>query len=113
MGMSSEAFDRLKEAHFMRDVGLARGRAASTPSSGSGSSGSSGWCWASSRRAGSSSDSSAAGAQVVTSWLFALTVMELVTMLASALTRSTWLAIGAVLGVLMARKLIGPLWMSG
>ena len=42
MGMSSEAFDRLKEAHFLRDVGLPRS-ATSTRSSGSGSSRSPGW----------------------------------------------------------------------
>jgi DHA3 family tetracycline resistance protein-like MFS transporter len=50
------------------------------------------------------------GREIVTSSLFALTVMELAAMLLFALTGSTWLAIGALLGVFLARNLAGPLY---
>ena len=47
---------------------------------------------------------------MVTSSLFTLTAMELVAMLAFALTGSTWLAIAALLGVFFSRNLAGPLY---
>ena len=50
------------------------------------------------------------GRKVVTSWLFGLTVIEMVTMLVFALTGMTWVAIGAMLGVFFARNLAGPLY---
>ena len=109
MGMSSEAFDRLKEAHFLRDVGLpavgdldpviwfgifwlaglllgfvAIGRLIKRVERG--------------------------GRETVTRFLFAFTAMELVTMLMFALTGSTWVAITALLGVFFARDLAGPLY---
>ena len=104
-----EAFDRLKEAHFLRDVGLPAvgdldpvvwfgifwlvglllGFVAT------------GWLIKRFERG---------GRRVVTSSLFALTAMEMVTMLAFALTGSTWLAIAALLGVFFARDLAGPLY---
>jgi DHA3 family tetracycline resistance protein-like MFS transporter len=109
MGMSSEAFDRLKEAHFLRDVGLpavgdldpvvwfgifwligmvlgfiATGRLIKRFEHG--------------------------GRKVVTSWLFGLTVAEMVALLVFALTGLTWVAIVAMLGVFMARNLAGPLY---
>lgn len=109
MGMSSEAFDRLKEAHFLRDVGLpavgnldpvvwfgifwlvgmvlgfvATGRLIKRFEQG--------------------------GRKVVTSWLFGLTVIQMVAMLVFALTGLTWLAIGAMLGVFLTRNLAGPLY---
>jgi MFS transporter, DHA3 family, tetracycline resistance protein len=109
MGMSSEAFDRLKEAHFLRDVGLPAigdldavvwfgifwlvGMVLGFVATG--------WLIRRFERR---------GRQVVTSWLFALTVMEMGAMLAFALTGSTWLAIGALLGVFLARNLAGPLY---
>jgi DHA3 family tetracycline resistance protein-like MFS transporter len=109
MGMSSEAFDRLKEAHFLRDIGLpAVGHLDAVV-----------WFgifWLAGMLLGFVATGwlikrfERGGRQVVTSWLFALTVMELATMLAFALTRSTWLAIGALLGVFMARNLAGPLY---
>jgi DHA3 family tetracycline resistance protein-like MFS transporter len=109
MGMSSEAFDRLKEAHFLRDIGLpAVGHLDAVV-----------WFgvfWLAGMVLGFVATGwlikrfERGGRQVVTSWLFALTVMELATMLAFALTRSTWLAIGALLGVFMARNLAGPLY---
>jgi DHA3 family tetracycline resistance protein-like MFS transporter len=109
MGMSSEAFDRLKEAHFLRDVGLpavgsldpvvwfgifwligmvlgfvATGRLIKRFEHG--------------------------GRKVVTSWLFGLTVIQMVTMLVFALTGMVWLAIVAMLGVFLTRNLAGPLY---
>jgi DHA3 family tetracycline resistance protein-like MFS transporter len=109
MGMSSEAFDRLKEAHFLRDVGL--------PSLGDLDPVvwfgifwlvgmvlgffATGWLIKRFERG---------GRKVVTGTLFALTVAEMVAMLVFALTGLTWLAIAALLGVFMARNLAGPLY---
>jgi DHA3 family tetracycline resistance protein-like MFS transporter len=108
MGMSSEAFDRLKEAHFLRDIGLpghlnpvlwfglfwlvgmVLGFFAT------------GWLIKRFERG---------GRVVLTSTLFAFTFMELVAMLVFALTGSTWVAIAALLGVFFARDLGGPLHM--
>jgi DHA3 family tetracycline resistance protein-like MFS transporter len=109
MGMSSEAFDRLKEAHFLRDVGLpalghldpviwfgmfwlvgmvvgflALGRLIKRVERG--------------------------GRRAVTHFLFTFTVMEMAAMLVFALSGSTWLAIAALLGVFFARDLAGPLY---
>ena len=109
MGMSSEAFDRLKEAHFLRDVGLpAAGHLSPVVWFGIfwlvgmvfGFLGT-GWLLRRFERR---------GRKVVTSSLFALTVMELAAMLVFALTGSTWLAIAALLGVFFARDLAGPLY---
>ena len=109
MGMSAEAFDRLKEAHFLRDVGLpvvgkprsrrlvrdllARRPAARFLATG--------WLIKRFERG---------GRRVVTSTLFTLTAMEMVAMFVFALTGSTWLAIAALLGVFFARDLAGPLY---
>ena len=109
MGMSSEAFDRLKEAHFLRDVGLPAvgdldpvvwfgifwlvGMVLGFIATG--------WLLKRFERG---------GRKVVTSSLLTLTAMEMVAMLAFALTGSTWLAIGALLGVFFARDLAGPLY---
>jgi DHA3 family tetracycline resistance protein-like MFS transporter len=109
MGMSSEAFDRLKEAHFLRNVGLpavghldpvvwfgifwlaglvigfvAIGRMIKAVERG--------------------------GRTVVARSLFVFTLLELATMLVFALTGSTWLAIAALLGVFFSRDLAGPLY---
>lgn len=109
MGMSSEAFDRLKEAHFLRDVGLpAVGHLQPVVWFGIfwlvgmvlGFIGT-GWLI---RRF------EHGGRKVVTSSLFALTVMEMTAMLVFALTGSTWVAIAALLGVFLARDLGGPLY---
>jgi DHA3 family tetracycline resistance protein-like MFS transporter len=109
MGMSSEAFDRLKEAHFLRDVGLPAvgdldpvvwfgifwlvGLLIAFVATG--------WLIKRFERG---------GRKVVTSMLFTLTAMELVAMLAFALTGSIWLAIAALLGVFFARDLANPLY---
>jgi MFS family permease len=109
MGMSSEAFDRLKEAHFLRDVGLpAVGQLEPVVWFGIfwlagmvlGFLGT-GWLLKRFERR---------GRKVVTRSLFTLTAMELVAMLAFALTGSTWLAIAALLGVFFSRNLAGPLY---
>ncbi len=109
MGMSSEAFDRLKEAHFLRDIGLpavghldpviwfgifwltgmvfgfvALGRLIKRVEHG--------------------------GRKAVTHSLFAFTSLELTAMLVFALTGLTWVAIAALLGVFFARGLEGPLY---
>jgi DHA3 family tetracycline resistance protein-like MFS transporter len=108
-GMSSEAFDRLKEAHFLRDVGL--------PAVGDLSPvlwfgilwlagmvlGFAGTTWLI-RRVGRG------GRKVVTSSLLVLTVLQLAAMLVFALTGDTWLAIAALLGVFFSRNLASPLY---
>jgi DHA3 family tetracycline resistance protein-like MFS transporter len=109
MGMSSEAFDRLKEAHFLRDVGLpAVGHL--DPVLWFGSFWlvgmvlgfvATGWLIKRFERVGRS---------VVSRSLLTLTVMEMVALLVFALSGSTWAAIGALLGVFFARDLAGPLY---
>ena len=114
MGMSSEAFDRLKEAHFLRDVGLpavgqfdpvvwfgifwlvgmvlgfvATGRLIKRFERG--------------------------GSAIVARSLLAVTAMEMAAMFVFALTGSSWLAIVGLLGVFLARNLAYPLyaiWMN-
>jgi MFS family permease len=109
MGASSEAFDRLKEAHFLRDVGLpAIGHLDAVVWFGIfwlvgmvlGFVGA-GWLIKRFEHG---------GRKVVTSSLFALTVLELAAMLVFALTGSTWVAIATLLGVFLARDLGGPLY---
>jgi DHA3 family tetracycline resistance protein-like MFS transporter len=109
MGMSSEAFDRLKEAHFLRDVGLpAMGHLDPVV-----------WFgifWLAGMIVGFYAIGrlirrvERGGRRVVTDFLFAFTVLELAAMLVFALTGSTWIAIGALLGVFFARDLAGPLY---
>jgi DHA3 family tetracycline resistance protein-like MFS transporter len=109
MGMSSEAFDRLKEAHFLRDVGLpAVGHLQPVVWFGifwlvGMAFGFVGASWLLRRF-------EAGGRKLVTKALMTLTAMELVAMLVFALTGSTWLAIGALLGVFFSRDLAGPLY---
>jgi MFS transporter, DHA3 family, tetracycline resistance protein len=108
MGMSSEAFDRLKEAHFLRDVGLpAVGDLDPVV-----------WFgifWLAGMVLGFAAIGrlikrvEREGRQAVTRFLFGFTLMEMVAMLVFALTGSTWVAIGALLGVFFARDLAGPL----
>jgi DHA3 family tetracycline resistance protein-like MFS transporter len=110
MGMSSEAFDRLKEAHFLRDVGLpAVGHLDAVVWFG--------LFWLAGMVLGFVATGvlikrfERGGRKVVTNLLFALTFMELAAMLVFALTGSTLLAIAALLGVFFARDLGGPLHM--
>jgi len=109
MGASSEAFDRLKEAHFLRDVGL--------PAVGSLDP----VVWfgifwlvgmlLNIAAIGSLIKSVERGRrQTVAYFLFGFTAIELVAMLFFALTGSTWLAIAALLGVFFCRNMQGPLY---
>ena len=109
MGMSSEAFDRLKEAHFLRDIGLpALGHLDPVVWFGIfwlvgmvfGFIGT-GWLLKRFERG---------GRRIVTHSLFWFTSMELAAMLVFALTGSTGLAIAALLGVFFARNMQGPLY---
>jgi MFS transporter, DHA3 family, tetracycline resistance protein len=109
MGMSSEAFDRLKEAHFLRDVGLpAAGQLDPVV-----------WFgifWLAGMVLGFSAIGrlikrvERGGRRAVTDFLFAFTMLQLAAMLLFALTGSTWVAIAALLGVFLARDLSGPLY---
>jgi MFS family permease len=109
LGMSAEAFDRLKEAHVLRDVGLP-GVGSLDPVVWFGlfwlvglllGFVATGWLIKRFERH---------GRRLVTSALFTLTAMEMVAMLVFALTGSTWLAIAALLGVFFARDLASPLY---
>ena len=109
MGASSEAFDRLKEAHFLRDVGL--------PAVGSldpviwfGIFWLVGMLLNIAAIGSLIKSVERGGRQTVAYFLFAFTAVELVAMLFFALTGSTWLAIGALLGVFFCRNMQGPLY---
>jgi MFS transporter, DHA3 family, tetracycline resistance protein len=109
MGMSSEAFDRLKEAHFLRDVGLP-GIGNLDPVVWFGlfwlvgmvlGFFATGWMLKRFERG---------GLKVVTTTLFALTALEMLAMFAFAFAGATGLAIVALLAVFFARDLAGPLY---
>ena len=108
MGASSEAFDRLKEAHFLRDVGLPGehrpGRLVRAPLA---------------RRDGAEHRGDrqpdqarrprrprVGGALRCSRFV----CLELVAMLVFALTGSVWLAVAGILGVFFARNMAGPLF---
>ena len=107
MGASSEAFDRLKEAHFLRDVGLP-GEIDPVVWFG--------LLWL----AGMVLNIAAIGSLIkrvdrggresVARYLFAFVFLELVAMLVFALTGSIWLAVAGILGVFFARSMAGPLF---
>jgi DHA3 family tetracycline resistance protein-like MFS transporter len=114
LGGSSEAFDRLKEAHFLRDVGLpALGDLRPVV-----------WFgifWLAGMVLNIAAIGSlirrveAGGRHAVTRFLFGFTCLELAAMLLFALTGSTWVAIAGLLGVFFARNMQGPLydtWLS-
>jgi len=114
LGMSSEAFDRLKEAHFLRDIGLpAVGQLSPVV-----------WFgifWLAGMVLNIAAIGSLikrverGGRQTVARFLFGFTFLELGAMLLFALTGSTWAAIAGLLGVFFARNMQGPLydtWLS-
>ena len=114
MGMSSEAFDRLKEAHFLRDVGLPAAGDLSPVV----------WFgifWLAGMVLNIAAIGSLikrvehGGRQAVARYLFGFTFLELGAMLLFALTGSTWVAIAGLLGVFFSRNMQGPLfdtWLS-
>jgi MFS transporter, DHA3 family, tetracycline resistance protein len=107
IGASSEAFDRLKEAHFLRDVGLP-GEIDPVVWFG--------LLWL----AGMVLNIAAIGSLIkrvdrggresVARYLFAFVLLELVGMLVFALTGSVWVAVAGILGVFFARNMAGPLF---
>jgi MFS transporter, DHA3 family, tetracycline resistance protein len=109
LGMSSEAFDRLKEAHFLRDVGLpAVGQLSPVVWFGS--------FWLAGMILNIAATGSLirrvehGGRRLVARYLLAFTVFELVAMLLFAVTGQTWLAIAGLLGVFFARNMASPLY---
>jgi len=107
VGASSEAFDRLKEAHFLRNVGLPGDIDPVVWF---------GLLWL----AGMVLNIAAIGSLIkrvdrggrlsVARWLFAFVAMELVGMLVFALTGSVWVAVAGILAVFFARNMAGPLF---
>jgi MFS transporter, DHA3 family, tetracycline resistance protein len=109
LGMSSEAFDRLKEAHFLRDVGLpAVGQLSPVVWFGS--------FWLAGMILNIAATGSLirrvelGGRRLVARYLLAFTAFELVAMLLFAVTGQTWLAIIGLLGVFFARNMASPLY---
>jgi MFS transporter, DHA3 family, tetracycline resistance protein len=109
MGMASEGFDRLKEAHFLRDVGLpAIGHLSPVVWFGS--------FWLAGMILNIAAIGSLikrverGGRGIVARCLFGFTAVELVAMLLFALTGSTWVAIAGLLGVFFARNMANPLY---
>ncbi len=109
MGASSEAFDRLKEAHFLRDVGL--------PAVGSldpvvwfGIFWLVGMLLNIAAIGSLIKSVERGGRQTVAYFLFGFTAIELVAMLVFALTGQVWIAIAALLGVFFCRNMAGPLY---
>jgi MFS transporter, DHA3 family, tetracycline resistance protein len=107
MGASSEAFDRLKEAHFLRDVGLPGDVDPVVWF---------GMLWLAGMVLNIAAIGSLikrvdrGGRQSVARYLFAFVFIELVAMLLFALTGSVWLAVAGILGVFFARNMAGPLF---
>ncbi len=109
MGASSEAFDRLKEAHFLRDVGLpALGDLDPVIWFG--------LFWLAGMLLNIAAIGSLirrverGGRQTVAQFLFGFTLLELAALLLFAVTGSTWVAIAGLLGVFFARNMQGPLY---
>jgi DHA3 family tetracycline resistance protein-like MFS transporter len=109
LGISSEGFDRLKEAHFLRDVGLpAVGHVGPVI-----------WFgifWLTGMILNIAAIGTLirrverAGRGAVAQFLFGFTSLELAAMLVFALATSTWIAIAGILGVFFARNMADPLF---
>jgi DHA3 family tetracycline resistance protein-like MFS transporter len=108
-GASSEGFDRLKEAHFLRDVGLpAVGHLSPVV-----------WFgvfWLVGMVNGFIGTTflirrfERDGSEIISRALFACAVFQLGAMVVFAVAWSAWAAIAALLGVFLARNLAGPLY---
>ena len=108
-GMSSEGFDRLKEAHFLRDVGLpAVGHLSPVV-----------WFgvfWLVGMAGGFAGTTflirrfEREGSETISAALLACVVLELGAMVMFAVAWSAWAAIAGLLGVFLARDLAGPLY---
>jgi DHA3 family tetracycline resistance protein-like MFS transporter len=107
LGASSEAFDRLKEAHFLRDIGLPGGIDPVIWF---------GLLWLAAMVLNIAAIGSLikrvdrGGRESVARYLFAFVFLELVAMLVFALTGSIWLAVAGILVVFFARNMAGPLF---
>ena len=109
MGASAEAFDRLKEAHFLRDVGLPT-VVSSDPVVWFGIFWLVGMVLNIAAIGSLIKRVERGGRQTVASFLFGFTAIELVAMLVFALTGSTWVAVAGLLGVFFCRNMQGPLY---
>jgi DHA3 family tetracycline resistance protein-like MFS transporter len=110
-GASSEAFDRLKEAHFLRDVGLPSiGHLPAVVWFGAFGVVTMGFSFFVVGALQKRFEHSGTGR--IAKLLFTFTVLLAGSQLLFALTGSPALAIGAVLGVLIARQVMWPLWMT-
>jgi MFS transporter, DHA3 family, tetracycline resistance protein len=108
-GMSSEGFDRLKEAHFLRDVGLpAVGQLSPVV-----------WFgvfWLVGMIGGFVGTTflirrfERDGSETISAALLGCVVFELAAMVLFAVAWSAWAAVAALLGVFLARDLAGPLY---
>jgi DHA3 family tetracycline resistance protein-like MFS transporter len=107
LGASSEAFDRLKEAHFLRDIGLPGGIDPVIWF---------GLLWLAAMVLNIAAIGTLikrvdrGGRESVARYLFAFVFLELVAMLVFALTGSIWLAVAGILVVFFARNMAGPLF---
>jgi DHA3 family tetracycline resistance protein-like MFS transporter len=108
-GMGAEAFDRLKEAHFIRDVGL--------PTIGGfepvvwfGALSAVAMLFAFFVVGALKKRFERTGTAKIAELLFALTALVILAQLAFALTRSAAVAIFALLALYLVRLVVGPLW---
>lgn len=108
-GMGAEAFDRLKEAHFIRDVGL--------PTIGGfepvvwfGALSAVAMLFAFFVVGALKKRFERTGTAKIAELLFALTALVILAQLAFALTRSAAVAIFALLALYLIRLVVGPLW---
>jgi DHA3 family tetracycline resistance protein-like MFS transporter len=107
MGASAEGFDRLKEAHFLRDVGLP-GHVSPVVWFGA--------LWLAGMTIGIVGTTllirrvERRGRSVVSTSLMICAASELVAMLVFAFAWSPWIAVAGILGVFLARDLASPLY---
>jgi DHA3 family tetracycline resistance protein-like MFS transporter len=107
MGASAEGFDRLKEAHFLRDVGLP-GHVSPVVWFGA--------LWLVGMAVGLVGTTvlirrvERRGRSVVSTSLVACAAFELVAMLVFAFAWSPWIGVAGILGVFLARDLASPLY---